>query len=116
MTDIQTAVALHMEGLNYEGQHTDLIPDDVDVMLRSYEAEDVIAGAMFLVEIMGYDYPDRMVSIEVRLRKIARDIHEVVGVFVDPSLVDYEGEDDEDRLDLVSITFLPYQRGCWTSV
>jgi hypothetical protein len=115
MTDIQATVALHMEGFDYEGLPTGLSPDDVDVMLRSYEVEDVIVGAIFLVEIMGYDYPDRMISIESRLTKIARYISDVVAVFVDPNLVDYEAEEAESELDIVSITFLPYRKECWVS-
>jgi hypothetical protein len=110
MTDVQATVALHMEGLPSTG----LSPDNVDVILRSYEAEDVIAGAIFLVEIMGYDYPDRITSIEGRLTKIARDISDIVAIFVDPNLVDYEAEEEE--LGIVSIIFLPHRKGCWVSM
>lgn len=113
---IKRFVAENMSALDYTGTSFVLTADHVDVILTGYEQEDVSLGARYVLHLTGYDYPDRMETIEERLTAIAVETELEIGHILGPDRMD--GELHLVRsLDqaFVSATFLPYRTGCYAS-
>ena len=74
-TDLQRtlceAVAKYLDCNDHEGIPLHLVADDIDVMCFAYGDHDKV-GAQLIIEVTGYDYPDRMANIEERLLAILR--------------------------------------------
>lgn len=106
---VRASVAQRMNGTSYRGESLELTAQHVDIILRAYDPKDVNLSSLFLVRITGYDYPERMNSILDRLTGIAADIECLVTAQIKVATP------PEAWQKLVSVTFLPYQSGCWAS-
>ena len=98
-------IAASLDCNDYHGDPVELKPEHIDVHLMPYQGEYTrFAGAPILVEITGYDYPERMMNIHSRLIQI-RDIMSAAirgfGRYYDPN-----GRE-------VAVTFIPIPDGCW---
>lgn len=93
------AVARHMDGNDYDGNPLNMTPGDVDVMPFPYPHQGK-TNAVILIEVAGYDYPDRMASIGQRLEAIVQDLIEFVST---PPVGKKK----------ISITFIDLQDRCW---
>jgi hypothetical protein len=77
-------------------------PDAVDVTLVSYEPEDVrLHGTVFVVEVWGINYLDRMHLIGIKMAglKSAILLHHLVA---------FNGEEGD-----ISLMFIPVAKKCW---
>ena len=100
--EIRVAVAGALSSRDYNGTMVELKPDEVDVILSPYENAAVRAGAIMMVALKGFDYPDRMQNIGDRLKSVAEALtHRVV---VRMSVGDKQP---------VSVCFIAIQDGCW---
>ena len=116
---VATIVAHHMDGHDYGGELLYLSPDHVDVILTSYEQDDVRLGSTFVVRITGYDYPQRMLvirdiltAISADIEKTLTDLHSLVSLVRNDSMAPRIGIAGQK---LVTVTFVPIGEGCWAS-
>jgi hypothetical protein len=114
MTALKEIVARHLSDTRMpQYKELALKPDDVDVMISTYERQDAMLSTPFSVQIQGYDDPNRMETITARIRAIAEDVARCLKDTSDAglgTLLDMAGNGH-----LVSVTFVPLPRGCWTS-
>lgn len=95
-------------------KHMGVDQPHVDVMLCTYERQDaVLSSSPFVIHIRGYDDPERMSTITIRLQQIASNIAHYLrdGSNVDQGFVSNGARGG----DLVSVWFTPVPRGCWAS-
>lgn len=91
---LEEVVSEELSGTGYEGEPIQLTPISIDVLLIPYEQGDSNLNGKILIEIMGYDYPERMGTIRERLSKIKERIK--------------RGVEQE-----CSISFISLRDGCW---
>lgn len=101
--EAQLAVAAALACYDYNSEPVNMGPDDVDIELIPYNPDDVTAGVPVRVEVMGYNYPSRMIDIETRLARIKEALNRMVRQFLEV------GKD----LPTVSVSFIPMPDGCW---
>ena len=94
---LATARCLRCDGP--DGIRVITLVKDVGMMIFSYE-DDARIGALLIIEVFGYDYPDRMADIDERLKRILVDS-------IPPEMVSFAG------LKKASISFIPLRDGCW---
>lgn len=94
MNDAAAVVAHALDCSNYDGEGIGLLPEHIDVFLVPHRSDDVTIGAHLVVEIIGYDYPDRMHNIRERLTTIKQGIRDITGLGV-------------------SVSFIAIGEGCW---
>lgn len=98
-------VAAYLDCDDYSGAPLELKPEHIDVHLMPYQSEYTrFLGAPILVEITGYDYPERMANINARLGHIRDFMSEAIRGFGD-----YYREGGSE----VAVTFIPIKDGCW---
>jgi hypothetical protein len=73
---LRSSVATNLSGVNYEGKTVTLSPSDVDIYTVFFDHSASATGHVMTAEIVGYDWPDRMEVIPVRLTNIKRVIDE----------------------------------------
>lgn len=99
--NVAEAVADVLECNSYDGTPVDLEPNHIDVHMIDYDYQGFqvrFKNAKLLVQIIGYDYPDRMRNIAERLMEIKRYIALLLGI---------------SDLDYIAITYIPIPEGCW---
>lgn len=111
-------VAQTMYSADYEGDYHGLSPNDIDVILVSYEPEDVTLGSVFVLTITGYDYPGRMKNMAYRLAVICNELAIHVALMntqaaAKSDAVPVRFEKGERKL--FAATYVPIREGCWTS-
>jgi hypothetical protein len=112
--NVRSIVGMHMDGVDYTNQPINLA-GRVNVMLLPYELDDALVDTMFSLVITGHDYPSRMLTIEPRLKAIEDGIRLLIFEYLDMGPQDDEVRRLDFQQELVSVTFLPYPRGCYTS-
>lgn len=86
------------------GEHVTFDPmTQIDVLLFPYR-QSSHATAVVLVEIISYNWPDRLKNINARIGTIAGDLCQIIP----PNRV-------PEGVDTVSVTFLPKPEGCWVA-
>lgn len=99
--DAASIIARELECNDYDGKPVGLEPDHIDVHLQAYKHKscDVrFKGAKMLIEITGYDYPERMSNIKQRLTSIKERLALLNGI---------------SDFDYIAITYIPIPDGCW---
>lgn len=104
---IQASVAKRLECLGYDEKPVSLTPDRIDVFLEPYEEEGVALGAVFVVEITAYGYPDRLASIASRLAAIGKDLARESWLGYYPFAKGRKS---------ASLSYIPIPDGCWAAV
>lgn len=98
-------VATLLDCNDYNSAPLELKPEQIDVHLMPYQGEYTrLLGAPILVEITGYDYPERMMNINDRVIQIRDVMSAAIRGYGD-----YYREGGGE----VAVTFIPIPRGCW---
>lgn len=87
-------VAAALDCSDYKGAPIKLGPKDIDVILMPFDRENARLGTDMTVEVSGYDYPDRMHTINARVIQIKEKIA-------------------TETNHSVSVCFFPVSEGCW---
>jgi hypothetical protein len=103
--EIQEVVARNLSCRDYLGSESPIDPDGIDVFTTPYDEDSARLGAVFFLEITGYDYPDRMATIQDRLQAICSALSISLPRLVKPG----------EGIKIVSAMYYPIPEGCWAS-
>lgn len=107
LDDLSAVTAVEMDAIDpATGERTDFHPDmSIDILSFPYEAATSRPTAVVLIEIITYAWPDRMDTINDRLKAIATTVNR----YVRRSWITIPKA-------AVNVTFLGKSEGCWVEM